>query len=163
MTSMAYIRGYAKIYQLSGDGNVFNKCTGRRLKIVKHHSGYSMVCLSKDGVQKTHFIHRLVLETFVGRCPKGMEACHNDGNRQNNTIGNLRWGTRTDNQADRINHGTSNRGERNGNATMTECLVHLIRQLSKFGSMTGVAIAKALRLNVHVVHSVISRRRWAHI
>lgn len=52
------------------------------------------------------YIHRLVLEAFVAPCPDGMEACHNDGDRTNNHISNLRWDTRLGNCQDIIAHGT---------------------------------------------------------
>lgn len=38
-------------------------------------------------------VHRLVLESFVGPCPEGMEACHNNGNGFDNRLENLRWDT----------------------------------------------------------------------
>lgn len=38
-------------------------------------------------------VHRLVLESFVGPCPDGMEACHANGNGFDNRLENLRWDT----------------------------------------------------------------------
>lgn len=43
-------------------------------------------------------VHRIVLETFVGPCPDGMECDHKDRNRSNNHIENLRWVTKAENQ-----------------------------------------------------------------
>ena len=51
------------------------------------------------------FAHRLVLLAFVGECPSGMEACHNDGDPSNNNIDNLRWDTRSSNIKDQVKHG----------------------------------------------------------
>lgn len=45
-------------------------------------------------------VHRLVLESFVGPCPDGMEACHNNGNGFDNRIENLRWDTHESNMRD---------------------------------------------------------------
>jgi hypothetical protein len=53
-------------------------------------------------------VHVLVLETFVGPCPTGKQACHWDGNPANNRLGNLRWGTLSDNTLDRLRHGNHN-------------------------------------------------------
>ena len=36
----------------------------------------------------TRSVGRLVLEVFVGPCPPGMEACHNDGDPHNNWLDN---------------------------------------------------------------------------
>lgn len=54
-------------------------------------------------------VHRLIAEAFHGPCPEGMQCRHLDGNPSNNLPDNLRWGTATENQRDRVTHGTSNR------------------------------------------------------
>src|SRR5262249_22941752 len=73
------------------------------------------------------YVHRLVLEAFVGPCPNGMEACHNDGNPSNNVLSNLRWDTRKANQEDTFKHGTANIGERNHQAKLSIDAVREIR------------------------------------
>jgi hypothetical protein len=71
------------------------------------HTGYLYVrVVDKDGEQSFPLIHRLVLEAFVGPCPVGMQACHADGDRQNNRPGNLRWDTCKANMADKKTHET---------------------------------------------------------
>jgi Mor family transcriptional regulator len=64
---------------------------------------YLQVCL---GAGNTEAVHRLILETFVGPCPENMECCHEDGNAKNNTLTNLKWGTKKQNGEDRCRHGT---------------------------------------------------------
>jgi hypothetical protein len=74
------------------------------------------VTLSKNGKLKPRMIHQLVLTSFVGPCPEGMECCHWDGDPTNNRLDNLRWDTRKNNHADKRRHGTLLTGER---ATMS--------------------------------------------
>lgn len=45
-------------------------------------------------------IYHVVLITFVGQRPGGMECCHADGNPANNAVSNLRWDTRRNNILD---------------------------------------------------------------
>ena len=45
-------------------------------------------------------VHQLVALTFIGPCPEGKEVLHNDGDPKNNSIDNLRYGTRTENILD---------------------------------------------------------------
>ena len=45
-------------------------------------------------------VHRLVMRTFVGNCPEGMEVLHKNGNLVDNRLENLRYGTRTENILD---------------------------------------------------------------
>ena len=42
---------------------------------------------------RCHYIHRLVLEAFIGPCPASMECLHADDNPTNNRLWNLSWGT----------------------------------------------------------------------
>ena len=51
-------------------------------------------------------VHRAVLNEFVGPCPKDMETCHADGDKENNRLENLRYDTHRNNELDKINHGT---------------------------------------------------------
>ena len=73
----------------------------RRMKIQTNGSGYCIVTFDMDGERRTRFVHHLVLETFVGPKPEGMEACHYpDPDKRNNALSNLRWDTHAENMAD---------------------------------------------------------------
>lgn len=65
-------------------------------------TGYLMVTLGKERL----YVHRLVLEAFVGPSLPGMHGCHNNGKPSDNRIENLRWDTRAGNFADKWKHGT---------------------------------------------------------
>lgn len=51
----------------------------------------------------------LVLEAFVGLCPEGMECCHQDDDRSNNRLENLRWDTHANNVKDGYRNGAPRR------------------------------------------------------
>lgn len=70
-------------------------------------AGYAMVTLCPPGKPRRHaYVHHLVLEAFVGPCPLDMECRHLDGNPANNRPDNLAWGTKQENTADKVVHGT---------------------------------------------------------
>lgn len=109
------VAGYEGSYEVSDHGNVrsidrmiINKIgykqryRGKLLAPRATAEGYLRVGLPHADKR----IHRLVLEAFVGPCPEGMEACHNDGNPANNHLGNLRWDTPSANNYDQVRHGT---------------------------------------------------------
>lgn len=100
------------------------------LKQTKRPDGRMIVNLARDGEHHQIFVHRLVLMAFVGPCPSGHESRHLDGNPANNRKGNLAWGTRLENMADRYRLGEHNpaRGEQSGRATLTEIKVRQIRR-----------------------------------
>lgn len=107
--------GYEGLYEVSDLGRVKRVGAGQgtRPGIRKLHanprSGYLSVNLSKGNRQRTHRVHRLVLEAFVGPCPEGMESCHADDDRNNNRLENLRWGTHAENCEERRTNGRTPR------------------------------------------------------
>lgn len=110
-------------------------------------------------------VHRLVLEAFVGPCPPGMEACHNDGSPANNHLPNLRWDTRKANIADCIRHGTRAdfRGERHGRAKLTDDAVRAMRAEYATGDTSYKKLAAKFGVSKPAVWHVISRRAWSHV
>jgi hypothetical protein len=67
---------------------------GKILKPSLSSKGYLYVSLKS----KSKFVHRLVLETFVGPCPEGKECNHKDGVKSNPRLINLEWATSSQNQ-----------------------------------------------------------------
>jgi HNH endonuclease/NUMOD4 motif-containing protein len=77
--------------------------TGRR----GMDSDYRLVVLRRDGKSFKRYVHRLVLEAFVGPAPKGKVARHfPDRTPSNCTLSNLRWGTMIENSADKLAQGS---------------------------------------------------------
>ena len=77
--------------------------------------GYYRVRFARDGKMINASVHRVVLEAFVGPCPEGHEACHNNGNPSDNRLENLRWDTKSANALDRVRDG------RDVHARLTHC------------------------------------------
>jgi hypothetical protein len=92
-------------YLVSENGEVFDTEAQEKLRPRARGGKYRGVDIYIDGERKTMYLHRLVLETFTGACPPGMEGCHNDGNPANNRLTNLRWDTKEANVADIIEAG----------------------------------------------------------
>ena len=62
------------------------------------HNGYPAV----DICGRRHVrVHTLVLETFIGYRPDGLECCHWDNDKTNVKLDNLRWDTHSANLLDR--------------------------------------------------------------
>lgn len=69
---------------------------------VTNRSGHLSVQLRARGVSVRVYIHRLVLEAFIGPCPDGYECCHRNDDPTDNRLVNLYWGTRRDNMLDQV-------------------------------------------------------------
>ena len=77
---------------------------GRLLRPGLGSHGYLTVVLGRE--HGSHLVHRLVLLAFEGPCPAQQEVCHGNGDRTDNRLCNLRYGTRTENILDAVAHGT---------------------------------------------------------
>jgi hypothetical protein len=79
-------------------------------------SGHLAVQIPRNGKRRTVYVHALVLEAFIGPRPRGQECRHLDDDKTNNTVGNLRWGTRSENTLDKVRNG------RHPMASKTHCV-----------------------------------------
>lgn len=75
-------------------------------------SGYLQVSPSLDASPRNAMVHVLVATTFHGPCPSGKEVAHHNGNKYDNSAGNLRYKTRTENALDKRRHGTHHLGNK---------------------------------------------------
>jgi hypothetical protein len=101
---------YQGLYLASNHGQVRslprNTTSGRILKPWRDDNGRWCVKLSKNGVEKTLYVHRLVAGAFIGPKPDGLETRHLDDDPDNNRADNLAYGTSAENKADMLrNHG----------------------------------------------------------
>jgi hypothetical protein len=136
-------------YIVSVDGDIYRKSTMRQLKPEVCANGYLMVRFGRDGGKQA--VHRTVLESFVGICPDGMQACHNNGDRSDNRLSNLRWDTPKNNQADRKKHRTYLVGENHPKAKLSDEQVLYIRSVYKPKSKEFGAKALGKIFGVHPV------------
>lgn len=124
--------------------------------------GHESITLSDGHVEVYEYVHRFVLEAFVGPCPPGLECRHLDGDRGNNRLSNLCWGTTQENAEDRVRHGTTNRGERHPMALLTEEEVRWVRTRFAAG-VSQAEIARSLRVSRSTVYLIVHRIRWGHL
>ena len=156
------VRSYWKI---KGNGmrhgtSAYLSDSWRKKKPTLANNGYLTVMLSG----KWYPIHKLLLLTFVGPCPDGMDCCrHLDGNPLNNSLKNLCWGTSKQNGEDRVRHGTSARGVRHGMAKLKEEQVKQIRKLYGTGNYSQRKLAKIFKVTQPMIGYIVRKESWKYI
>ena len=162
--------GYEGLYEVSDLGNVRSlhrscrpRLRGDLLTPAPTGGASPRLCvvLYKDGAKKTRLVLHLVLEAFIGPRPPGREACHGPGGALDNRLVNLSWGTPEQNQGpDRVRDGTSNRGERQWQAKLTEEIVLECRRRYAAGE-SQKDLAGEFGVTGPVLSEAITGRSWA--
>lgn len=121
-------------------------------------AGYARMTL--DGEEC--LVSRLACKDVHGEPPTAKhEAAHScgKGHLRCVTRGHLSWKTQVGNSADKLIHGTHNRGERHGIAKLTETDVREIRSLK--GRLPQQAIAAKFGVARSNVSLIQSGKRWS--
>ena len=153
------VSNYGRVKSLARPGAILGGMLPERELGKITRFGYVNIDLYKHSKYKHIFAHCLVLQTFVGPCPKNMQCCHEDGNRANNHLANLRWGTRSSNQKDRLRHGTASIGEKNSNTTTTREQALTVKQMGKDGLKIR-EISDVVGVSIAVVTQILDGITW---
>lgn len=139
------IKGYPN-YQVSNLGRVWSKKRQIYLKPCKINNGYLTVSLSAiNGKFKRELIHRLVALTFIDNPNNYPCVNHKDENKENNTVTNLEWCTRSYN----MNYGTCAERIGKSNSKAIRCIETGVIYPS------GKEAAKALGTSADIVSKVL--------
>jgi len=125
--------------------------------------GYLQAHLGLGDRKEQRKVHQLVLEAFVGPCPDGCETRHLDGERSNNRLTNLCWGTKIENMADKRAHGRQGIGETHGRAKITADDVREIRATYARGGIIQKQLARKYGIAQSKISAIVRRELWRHV
>ena len=143
-------------YEVSSNGEVRHAKKKNIKKQRLDRAARLVVTLAKGSYVTPVMVHRMVAEAFIGPLPDGMETCHNDGNALNNSIANLRYDTKSGNEADKKRHGTDNACERNGRSKITLAQALEIRMDSRSSAVVG----RAYGIHKTTVRAIRKLKTW---
>ena len=170
--------GYEGLYNISNYGRVWSVRRWRRnhskwqeigghlLQPGSNNNGRDTVSLWKNSEGHTFLIHQLVARAFIGKCPRGMEVSHKDGDLHHNHADNLLYETRAENNRRKIGHGTDNRGEK--------CYAHLLTSKDVMsirlryaprgiGGDSGTKLAEEYGVHPNTIYAVANGHNWRHL
>lgn len=111
---------------------------------------------------RSQLVSRLACEEECGPAPTPLhEAAHSCGRGDRACVArrHLSWKTHVQNEADKVRHGTIVRGERQGNAKLTEADVVNIRKL--FGALRHYEIAEIYGVTRSTISQIHTGKHWA--
>lgn len=162
---------YEGLYDISSDGRVRswlgnnNQFTNIKLqepRILKqaNNNGYLFVSLLRKQNYHRKYVHRLVLEAFIGPPTKNCEGAHLDGDKSNNRLDNLEWKTSYDNCQDKVRHGTLLSNEDSPQAKLTNKQVIDIRLGYARGELSYAEIGLKYNIAQTTVYRIVSAKGW---
>jgi len=169
------IKGYEGLYEVSNTGLVralskrvdSGKCHRTWKEHIKSYGvdakGYLRVSLSKNGVNRTHKVHRLVAEAFIPNPDNLPQVNHIDGHKTHNTVSNLAWCNQNENMRHACITGLKrNDGEFNSQSKLTQADVDHIRAVYKPRDKEFSTVALAKKYGVHrkTISRVVTGKYW---
>lgn len=125
--------------------------------------GYPEYKLSLDGKSYFRRAQCLVLLAFVGPPPPGLIARHYPVQEPGDCrLCNLMWDTRSQNELDKREKGTDNRGSRNGSSKLKEEDIPKIREMIDTG-VPIARIAKTFNVSWTTISSIRDNKNWTHV
>lgn len=169
------VPGFEGLYKVTNGGSVFRvgrtvhrdgnspmTIKNREVFRSRRRDGYYPARLYRNGtIERSTFVHAIVAEAFIGPRPAGMDVRHLDGDPSNNHVSNLAYGTRAENFADAISHGTIRHGSNHRSAKLDESKVRQIRAMWRSGERQ-CKIAEAFGVTGGVVSQILSGKSWKH-
>lgn len=146
-------------YEASDLGEIRNRKTKRVLKQFRGKDGYYRTQF--DG--KTRLVHREIANAFLYAIDGKDFINHKDGDKSNNSVNNLEWCTRSENELHAYRMGLrSAKGTHNSRCKLTEDNVAYIRENYKardplFG---GKALAERFNVAHQTICAVVHKQNW---
>lgn len=159
------IPGYNGQYKVSNLGRV-KSLKGKVENILKPYlnkDGYGVLGLfSMPMVQKKHYIHRVVAESFIPNAHNKKEVNHKSGDKMDNRVVNLEWVTKAENLKHAHRTGLINiKGEGHGRSKLTKQNIAEIRSRLKNGS-TQSSLAKEFGVKQPLISKIKLGILWSH-
>lgn len=146
-------------YFAGEDGSILGK-RGKLLRQFPGTGGYLRFTTFEAGRWQQVSTHVMVCEAFFGPRPsRDHHAAHRNGICTDNRVENLRWATKVENEADKLDHGVRPMGEMHPHHKLTEDQVRSIR------SRKTPLQEEAVRYGVSIttISYIRNRKTWRHI
>jgi len=168
------ILGYEGHYQISNLGRVKSLpkikknrdgyCTTKEkfLKPNNYSNKYAVFDLSLNLKVKRHLAHRLLAIAFIPNAENKPFINHKNGNKLDNSLGNLEWVSASENAKHAFDMGLRKRGEVHSKSIFTDNQVIDIKQRLAKGE-NGASIARLYNACKSTIHNIKKNKTWKHL
>lgn len=140
-------------YEVTKDGMIINRHTGKAIKPQINGKGYGRVAIGG----KLMFVHRLVAEKYIPNPENKPQVNHKDGNKLNNSVDNLEWVTNQQNRDHAVKEGLHYSGEKCPWSKLNKKQVDFIRTHTEF---TSTELAPLFGVTPRTIRDVREGRSW---
>jgi hypothetical protein len=165
--------GYEGLYQASDTGLIRSvdridaagkQRKGRVLRPAVTPANRLRVSLCKDGVMKSHLVHRLVAIAFIPNPGNKPEINHIKGVTTDNRVSQLEWCTAQENTDHAFASGLSRRasGDKHGLSKLAADDIVDIRWLRGMGVSVS-ELARQWGVSRRTIGSIFTGRTWGHV
>lgn len=149
-------------YLVSSSGKILSQVTDRFIGTNKDAYGYHRFSCMIDGKYKHIPVHRAVAITWIDNPDNLPSVNHKDGDKTNNSVGNLEWCTDVHNKRHAKELGLIARGSKHWSTKLTDEVVNAICEMFAYGYTTG-EVVKAFNVPRGTALNIRARRTWTHI
>lgn len=142
-------------YDITKDGEIINRHSGRHVKPQKNGKGYYRVSIGG----KLEFVHRLVATKYIPNPDNLPQVNHKDGNKLNNCVDNLEWVTNQQNRDHAVAEKLQIMGEDCSWSKLTYEQVKFIRNHTE---LTSPELSKIFNVAASTIRAIRQNRSWKY-
>ena len=142
-------------YDITKDGEIINRHSGRHVKPQKNGKGYYRVSIGG----KLEFVHRLVATKYIPNPNNLPQVNHKDGNKLNNCVDNLEWVTNQQNRDHAVEEKLQIMGEDCPWSKLTYEQVKFIRNHTE---LTSPELSKIFNVAASTIRAIRQNRSWKY-
>jgi len=160
---MKKVHPYWTNYSASKNGSVYGS-RGKILSPILHRTGYSVMTVRKDDIQKQLRIHRFVWECLNGEIPTDKVINHKNGIKTDNRPDNLELMSSRENviHSWEVLGRKSLKGDKSPNSKISESQAKDIIQCVKDG-LSNIELGLKYKLHPNYISLIRHNKRWRHL